>query len=195
DGKDLDLDLRRRPPIERGRIQMVFQDPYASLNPRHTAGSAIAAGLIEQGQSRDDARGLVLELLSKVGLEPDAADRYPHEFSGGQRQRIAIARALAMRPELIVADEPVSALDVSVQAQVLELFEQVKRDFSLSMVFITHDLRIAAQMCDHIAVMRGGEIVEIGACAKVLGDPEHPYTRELIAAAPHFRSALEPIGP
>ena len=173
---------------------MVFQDPYASLNPRHSVGNAIAAGPIEQGVSRVQARALVLDLLQKVGLKPDTADRYPHEFSGGQRQRIAIARALAMRPKVLVADEPVSALDVSVQAQVLELFHQVRREFGLSMVFITHDLRVAAQMCDHIAVMRRGEIVEIGEAADVLAAPRHAYPRELIAAALHFHSSLETIG-
>jgi peptide/nickel transport system ATP-binding protein len=149
-------------------------------------GSAIAAGPLAQGVTKTEAWRRTRELLQLVGLKDDAAERYPHEFSGGQRQRIAIARALAVRPRLIVADEPVSALDVSVQAQVLELFEQVRRDFQLSMVFITHDLRVAAQMCDHIAVMRRGEVVEYGETASVLGDPQHDYTRELIAAAPRF---------
>ena len=192
-GKELALDLRRRPVVQRGQVQMVFQDPYASLNPRQTVGTAISAGPLEQGVGRDEARALVLDLLAKVGLKPDAADRYPHEFSGGQRQRVAIARALAMRPRLLVADEPVSALDVSVQAQVLELFDQVRREFALSMVFITHDLRVAAQMCDHIAVMRRGEIVEIGEARAVLERPTHAYTQELIAAAPRFHSSLESL--
>jgi peptide/nickel transport system ATP-binding protein len=188
-GRALALDVRRRPVAERGLVQMVFQDPYASLNPRHTVGAAIAAGPIAQGVPVDEARARVRDLLERVGLKPDAAARYPHEFSGGQRQRIAIARALAMRPRLLVADEPVSALDVSVQAQVLALFEQVRREFSLSMVFVTHDLRVAAQMCDRIAVMRRGEIVEIGATSDVLDAPRHQYTRELIAAAPRFHAA------
>lgn len=190
-GKSLSLDIRNRAIAERGHIQMVFQDPYASLNPRHTIGNAIGAGPIEQGMSRDKVRLLVHDLLEKVGLKADAYERYPHEFSGGQRQRIAIARALAMRPRVLVADEPVSALDVSIQAQVLELFHDVRRAFGLSMVFITHDLRVAAQMCDHIAVMRRGEIVELGSASQVLTDPRHAYTRELIEAAPHFHSSLE----
>lgn len=186
DGRTLAPELRNRPAADRACIQMVFQDPYASLNPRHTVGAAIAAGPLAQGQSRALVNTMVTELLGKVGLGADAAGRYPHEFSGGQRQRVAIARALATRPQLLVADEPVSALDVSVQAQVLELFEQLRREFQLSMVFITHDLRVAAQMCDRVAVMYRGEIIEIGDTADVLGRPQHDYTRELIAAAPNF---------
>ncbi|MDO9316174.1 MAG: ABC transporter ATP-binding protein [Burkholderiaceae bacterium] len=189
-GQPLAADVRQRALAVRGQIQMVFQDPYASLNPRHTVGAAIAAGPVEQGLSRDAVTALVAQLLQQVGLSADAADRYPHEFSGGQRQRIAIARALAMRPRLLVADEPVSALDVSVQAQVLALFAAVRREFSLSMVFITHDLRVAAQMCDRVAVMRRGEIVEIGEAARVLGDPRHEYTQALVAAAPQVHTAL-----
>jgi len=185
-GRDLAPELRRRPAAERSLVQMVFQDPYASLNPRHSVGAAIAAGPIAQGVPREEVRELVVSLLLRVGLKPDAADRFPHEFSGGQRQRIAIARALAMRPQLLVADEPVSALDVSVQAQVLELFEQVRREFALSMLFITHDLRVAAQMCDRIAVMHRGEIIESGVTAEVVQQPRQDYTRALIASAPHF---------
>ena len=169
-----------------GRIQMVFQDPYASLNPRHRIGAAIAGGPMAQGVSKTEAMARTMALLKLVGLGADAADRYPHEFSGGQRQRIGIARALAMQPELLVADEPVSALDVSVQAQVLELFAQVREQFKLAMVFITHDLRVAGQMCDHIAVMQRGEVVEYGETHKVLGDPQHPYTRKLIDAVPRL---------
>ncbi|BFO56729.1 ABC transporter ATP-binding protein [Acidovorax sacchari] len=174
-----------------GRIQMVFQDPYASLNPRHRIGAAIAQGPIAQGLPRDQAMARAMELLELVGLKPDAADRFPHEFSGGQRQRIGIARALAMQPELLVADEPVSALDVSVQAQVLKLFADVRERFQLAMVFITHDLRVAGEMCDHIAVMQRGEIVEYGETARVLADPRHAYTRTLIEAQPRLSAAAE----
>ncbi len=190
-GQPLAPGLQQRLPAERAWVQMVFQDPYASLNPRHTVGAQIAAGPLAQGVPRHEAQARVADLLARVGLPADAARRYPHEFSGGQRQRIAIARALATRPQLLVADEPVSALDVSVQAQVLALFDQVRREFELSMVFITHDLRVAAQMCERIAVMHRGEIVETGATAAVLGEPQHAYTRLLIAAAPHFHSALD----
>jgi len=169
-----------------GRIQMVFQYPYASLNPRHSVGAAIAGGPIAQGVAKQDAMARARELLQLVGLPADAAQRWPHEFSGGQRQRIAIARALAMRPELLVADEPVSALDVSVQAQVLALFGQVRQQLQLTMVFITHDLRVAGQMCDHIAVMRQGEIVEYGHARQILSEPRHPYTQQLIEAVPRL---------
>ncbi len=175
-----------------GKIQMVFQDPYASLNPRHRIGAAIAAGPIAQGISREIAMARTAELLGLVGLGADAADRFPHEFSGGQRQRIAIARALAMEPELLVADEPVSALDVSVQAQVLELFGDVRKRFGLAMVFITHDLRVAGEMCDYIAVMQRGSVVEYGPTHEVLTNPQNPYTRQLIDAVPRLSRKPEP---
>ena len=165
-------------------IQMVFQDPYASLNPRQRVGDIIGLGPMLNGVSREQAIDEARELLRLVGLKPDAVDRYPHEFSGGQRQRIGIARALAVKPKLIVADEPVSALDVSVQKQVLELLNDLRKSFGLSMLFITHDLRVAATVCEEIAIMQRGEIVERGATAEIFAAPAHPYTRSLFEAVP-----------
>ncbi len=173
-----------------GRIQMVFQDPHASLNPRHKVGTSIMSGPIAQGVPRSDAQKRMADLLTLVGLNQDAAERYPHEFSGGQRQRIGIARALAVQPDLIVADEPVSALDVSVQQQVLELFATVRERYNLAMLFVTHDLRVAAQMCDHIAVMQQGSIIEYGTAQAVIRQPTHPYTRKLIEAVPDFATIV-----
>ncbi|MBN8411010.1 ABC transporter ATP-binding protein [Halomonas litopenaei] len=172
---------------QRHRIQMVFQDPYASLNPRTRVGMAIAQGPIANGFPKADALSKADELLELVGLG-GSADRYPHEFSGGQRQRIGIARALALDPELIVADEAVSALDVSIQAQVLELLEDLKQRFSLSLLFITHDLRVAAQICDRIIVMQHGRIVEQGTASEVFLTPKEEYTKELLAAIPGRKS-------
>ncbi len=169
---------------EAARVQMVFQDPYASLNPRRRAGELVAQGPMLHGVDRMEAMARVRELFALVGLSADAVDRFPHEFSGGQRQRIGLARALALRPEVLVADEAVSALDVSVQAQVLHLLADLRARLGLSMVFITHDLRVAAQICDRIAVMRNGEIVEQGPAAFVLGAPQHAYTRALLASVP-----------
>ncbi|OQW52044.1 ABC transporter ATP-binding protein [Candidatus Raskinella chloraquaticus] len=168
----------------RKHVQMVFQDPYASLNPRQRVGDIIALGPMLNGVSREQAIAEARELLRLVGLKPDAVDRYPHEFSGGQRQRIGIARALAVKPKLIVADEPVSALDVSVQKQVLELLNDLRKSFGLSMLFITHDLRVAATVCEEIAIMQRGEIVERGATAEIFAAPSHPYTRSLFEAVP-----------
>jgi peptide/nickel transport system ATP-binding protein len=168
----------------RRRVQIVFQDPYGSLDPRHTVGNLIAEGPIVHGTSPAAAWARALELLELVGLDRRAVARYPHEFSGGQRQRIGLARALALDPEVLIADEPVSALDVSVQAQVLRLLADIRERFALTMLFITHDLRVAAQVCDSIAVMRQGEIVEYGLTAEVFAAPRHSYTRDLFAAVP-----------
>jgi peptide/nickel transport system ATP-binding protein len=168
----------------RKTLQMIFQDPFASLNPRWRVGDIIAQGAIVNGTPRRMARAQAAELLRLVGLDPIAANRFPHEFSGGQRQRIGIARALAVKPKLIVADEPVSALDVSVQKQVLELLDELRVAFELSLLFITHDLRVAAQVCEEVAVMKDGVIVEQGATADIFAKPQHEYTRALLAAVP-----------
>ncbi|WP_447982635.1 ABC transporter ATP-binding protein [Achromobacter kerstersii] len=170
-------------PVRR-RIQIVFQDPYRSLNPRRTVGESIIEGLLNFGMPREQALKRAGETLTVVGLSPDAMRRYPHQFSGGQRQRICIARALVMDPEILVADEAVSALDVSVQAQVLELLEQVRQRTGVGVLFITHDLRVAAQICDTIMVMQRGKVVETGSAETVLTEPRHEYTRALIDAAP-----------
>ena len=174
---------------ERRRIQMIFQDPFASLNPRRTVGQIVSAGPIAHGRPAAEAHARTRELLELVGLDPRAAERYPNAFSGGQRQRIGIARALAMEPDVLVADEAVSALDVSVQKQVLELLEDLKKRLHLAMLFITHDLRVAATICDRIAVMHRGEIVEARRTAELFRNPEHAYTRSLLAAVPGALSA------
>lgn len=169
---------------ERHRVQMIFQDPYASLNPRTRVGMAIAQGPMANGTPKAAALRQAGELLELVGLGASAVTRFPHEFSGGQRQRIGIARALALNPELIVADEAVSALDVSIQAQVLELLESLKQRLSLSLLFITHDLRVAAQICDRIVVMQHGRIVEQGSAEQIFLAPQAAYTRSLLDAIP-----------
>lgn len=168
----------------RQRIQIVFQDPYRSLNPRMRVGDSIIEGLINFGTSREEALGKARELLRVVRLDADAMQRYPHQFSGGQRQRICIARALALEPDILVADEAVSALDVSVQAQVLRLLDEIRKSTGIAVLFITHDLRVAAQICDTIVVMQKGRIVEAGSAEKVLTAPQQDYTRALIDAAP-----------
>ena len=179
------------------RVQMVFQDPYGSLNPRLTVADLIAEGPIVHGTSRQEALKKAYSLLELVGLDARAGGRFPHEFSGGQRQRIALARALAVEPEVLIADEPVSALDVSVQAQILKLLADTRDRLGLTMLFVTHDLRVASQVCDTVAVMRNGEIVESGATESVFTSPQHPYTVALMAAVPGqawHREALAPGG-
>jgi len=168
----------------RRRIQMVFQDPFASLNPRRRVGDIIADGPIGHGVPRPQALKEARDLLRLVQLDENALQRFPHEFSGGQRQRIGIARALAMRPDLLIADEPVSALDVSVQAQILALLEDLRARLGLTMLFITHDLRVAAQICDRVAVMQRGVVVEQGPTAEVFVRPQHAYTKMLLDSIP-----------
>ncbi|MGY6633703.1 MAG: ABC transporter ATP-binding protein [Alkalilacustris sp.] len=184
DGRDiLSADARTLRAL-RADIQMIFQDPQASLNPRKRVVDLIAQGPIVHGMPRARAHARARELLELVELSAASADRYPHEFSGGQRQRIGIARALALEPKVIVADEPVSALDVSVQAQVLRLLADLRERLELSMVFVTHDLRVAAQLCDRVAVMEKGRVVETGPTGALFADPQHPYTRTLLASIP-----------
>jgi peptide/nickel transport system ATP-binding protein len=168
----------------RRKVQMVFQDPFASLNPRRHVGEIIAQGPILHGISRREALGRAVELLSVVGLDASAFERYPHQFSGGQRQRIGLARALALEPSVLVADEPVSALDVSVQAQVLQLLAELRTKLGLSILFITHDLRVAAQICDRVVVMKDGAVVEEGVTTQIFASPRHPYTQALMASIP-----------
>lgn len=172
-------------------MQMVFQDPFASLDPRMRVGVIVGEPLEihEPRLGRDERRSRVAETLRAVGLGEDALPRYPHEFSGGQRQRIGIARALVLRPRLVVADEPVSALDVSVGAQIIELLQNLQRDFALTYLLISHSLPVVVQLATRIVVMQGGRIVETGSAEKILRAPAHPYTRSLIAAIPELPAA------
>ena len=168
----------------RRRVQIIFQDPYRSLNPRRTVGQSIVEGPMNYGLDKDSAWNRATELLKLVDIDSKAIDRFPHQFSGGQRQRICIARALAMEPEVLIADEAVSALDVSVQSQVLDLLDDVRKKFDLAMLFITHDLRVASQICDNVAVMCKGMVVEQGKSSEIFKNPKHSYTQELFNAAP-----------
>jgi ABC-type oligopeptide transport system ATPase subunit len=195
DGQDLATLSARALRALRAKIQIVFQDPYASLNPRMTVRDIVAEPLeihhdlvTLSARARTDRAA---ELLALVGLRNEHLYRYPHEFSGGQRQRIGIARALALSPEFLILDEPTSALDVSVQAQVLKLLGELRQRLGLSIVFITHDLRVAAQICDLVAVMKDGEVVEHGRAAEVFGNPQHPYTRALLDSIPGGEFARE----
>ncbi|MGH8850880.1 MAG: ABC transporter ATP-binding protein [Casimicrobiaceae bacterium] len=190
DGEDIAGLGRRALRPRRRRVQIVFQDPYRSLNPRRTVGEAIIEGPMNYGTSRGEALKTARELMDLVRLDTRALDRYPHQFSGGQRQRICIARALAIGPDLLIADEAVSALDVSVQAQVLALLDEIRLRLDLAMLFITHDLRVAARVCDRVAVMQRGRIVEHGPVARVFGAPQHEYTKALFAAVPGKRWAF-----
>jgi peptide/nickel transport system ATP-binding protein len=190
DGHDIATLTQEKLRPYRSDIQIVFQDPYRSLNPRRTVGQSIVEGPMNYGVPREEALGRARRLMGIVGLQPEALERFPHQFSGGQRQRICIARALAMQPKAIVADEAVSALDVSVQAQVLDLLDEVRREFDLALLFITHDLRVAAQICDRVMVMEHGVVVEEGPTWEVFERPSHPYTRALLEAAPGRNAAF-----
>ena len=183
-GVDITTLKRKEMREHRKFIQMVFQDPFASLNPRSKVGDIISQGPILQGVEKLAAHRRARELLDIVGLDTKAFNRFPHEFSGGQRQRIGIARALALDPDILVADEPVSALDVSIQAQILELLDEIRKKMDLSMLFITHDLRVAAQVCDFVAVMQKGRVVEVGPTDKIFIKPTHAYTRSLLDSVP-----------
>ena len=184
EGTDLaPLQEKRMRPFRR-ELQMVFQDPYSSLNPRQTVGSIISTPLQVHGLAKGKEIQRVQELLERVGLNPEHHNRYPNEFSGGQRQRIGIARALAVEPQVIVADEPVSALDVSIQAQVMNLMEELRRDLGIAFVFIAHDLGVVRHFCDRVAVMYLGKMVEVGDREQVYSAPQHPYTQALLSAVP-----------
>ncbi|MCU1680640.1 MAG: Oligopeptide transport ATP-binding protein OppF [Amycolatopsis sp.] len=185
EGRDIThQSMKQLRPLRR-EVQMIFQDPYSSLNPRHTVGTIVGAPFkLQDVKTENGVKKAVQDLLALVGLSPEHYNRYPHEFSGGQRQRIGIARTLALRPKLIVADEPVSALDVSIQAQVINLMEDLQEEFNLTYVMIAHDLSIVRHVSDRVAVMYLGKIVEIGEASRVYTNAMHPYTTALLSAVP-----------
>ncbi len=193
DGEDItDHGFREMRPVRR-KMQMIFQDPYASLNPRQRVRDIVAEPYLEgAGITRAEGAERARDLLAKVGLGPEHADRYPHQFSGGQRQRIGIARAMSVQPDLIIADEPVSALDVSIQAQILNLMMDLKEEMGFSMLFITHDLSVVRHISDRIGVMYLGFLVETGPIEAIFENPKHPYTRALLASAPTLGGSLPP---
>ncbi len=186
DGRDISHGSSRRLKGLRRDVQMIFQDPYSSLNPRRSVGSTIGEPLVVHGIERDGRarRAAVAKLMEQVGLDPDQAQRLPSELSGGQRQRVGIARALALRPRLIVADEPVSSLDVSIQAQILNLLAELQRELGLTIVFIGHDLAVVRHVCDRVAVMYLGKLVEVAGADELYARPQHPYTAALLRAVP-----------
>jgi len=187
DGQETQLNgLNRKEMLPwRAKVQMIFQDPFSSLNPRMTVQQLIERPMeLHLGLSRQERKKRVEYLLDRVGLQPEYAARYPHEFSGGQRQRIGIARALSTNPALVIADEPVSALDVSVQAQVINLMEELREEFGLTYIFVAHDLAVVYHIADRIAVMYLGDVVELGPAEQVYNDPRHPYTRALLSSVP-----------
>lgn len=187
DGEDVTASQGRQLARLRSQVQFVFQDPYSSLNPRHTVEQIVAAPLVYQRRDiPGGSRAFVGHLLERVGLSPDHVDRYPHQFSGGQAQRIGIARAVALRPSLVICDEAVSALDVSVQAQIIELLRDLQQHYGFSYLFIAHDLAVVRQLAHRVCVMNGGRIVEQGDRDQIFDDPQHPYTQELLAAVPRI---------
>ncbi|CAB4749258.1 unannotated protein [freshwater metagenome] len=185
EGEDISKLSRREMKVRRSKMQMIFQDPYASLNPRHTVGTIIeAAFIIHKIEPTGGRVKAIQELLEMVGLNPEHINRFPHEFSGGQRQRIGIARALALKPHLIVADEPVSALDVSIQAQVVNLLDDLQKELGLSYLFVAHDLSVVQHISDRVVVMYLGKVMEIATTIELFANPRHPYTKALLSAVP-----------